>query len=69
MLPNFTQKLVTLAPNDRERAKLLGVSPRTITDYKAGKFPRILIALAEWPELAQALLSDAQALKEKAEHE
>lgn len=67
MLPNFTRELVTLGANDRERARLLGVSPRTITDYKAGKFPRILMALAERPDLAQALLNDAQALQKQNE--
>ena len=64
MLTNFTQQLVKLGSNDRDRATALGVSPRTITDYKAGKFPRILIALAERPELAQALLIDALSKKE-----
>lgn len=67
MLERFTEKLVGLAANDRDRAKALGVSARTITDYKAGKFPRILMTLAERPELAQALLHDAQAFKKEGE--
>jgi hypothetical protein len=43
----LAQEVINLGRDDKERAKVLGVSPRTITDYKAGKFPRAVMALLE----------------------
>ena len=40
-------EIVRLGDDDKERAVALGVSPRTITEYKAGRFPRIITALLE----------------------
>ena len=40
-------RIVSLGPTDKARAQALGVSMRTVTDYKAGKIPRIVISLLE----------------------
>lgn len=40
-------EVINLGRDDKARAKALGVSPRTITDYKAGKFPKIVTSLLE----------------------
>lgn len=41
------ERIIALGPTDKARAKTLGVSMRTITDYKTGKIPRIVISLIE----------------------
>ena len=43
----LAQEITNLGRDDKERAKALGVSLRTITDYKAGRFPRIITSLLE----------------------
>jgi hypothetical protein len=43
----LAREIINLGRDDKERAKALGVSLRTITDYKAGKFPRIITSLLE----------------------
>jgi len=43
----LAQEIINLGIDDIERANALGVSVRTITDYKAGKFPRIITSLLE----------------------
>lgn len=40
-------RIVSLAPSDKARAQTLGVSMRTITDYKSGKIPRIVLSMIE----------------------
>lgn len=56
---SFHQAILDMGATDEERAKKLGISIRTITEYKAYKYPRIVRALAKHPVLVQALLQDA----------
>lgn len=58
-LLEFQETLDRLGPNDAERAKVLGVSERTIRLWKA-KAPRIIQIIATNPALAQALAKDAE---------
>lgn len=46
-IQKLIHEVIALGRDDKARAEALGVSPRTITDYKTGKFPRIVIALLE----------------------
>jgi hypothetical protein len=46
-IDDLAQRIVEQGPDDKARAKSLGVSPRTITEYKAGRVPRIVRALIE----------------------
>ena len=59
-LESFRRAIAQLPGTDRERAKRLGVGLRTLTEYKAGRFPRIIRALAEHPDLARSLAGDLQ---------
>ena len=43
----LVREIVQMGSDDKERAAALGVSPRTITEYKAGRFPRIITILLE----------------------
>jgi hypothetical protein len=47
VIQQLAQEVINLGRDDRERARVLGVSQRTITDYKAGRFPRIITSLLE----------------------
>jgi hypothetical protein len=38
----LTQRIIALGDDDQARAEALGVSRRTITEYKAGNLPRIV---------------------------
>lgn len=40
-------RIISLGPTDKARAQALGVSMRTVTDYKAGKIPRIVLSLLD----------------------
>lgn len=60
---HFQQALYALAPTDRERAQKLGVSLRTIVEYRAGRLPRALYTLVHSTALADALARDAQQLR------
>ena len=40
-------RIILLGPTDKARATALGVSMRTVTDYKAGKIPRIVRSMLE----------------------
>jgi hypothetical protein len=51
-----------LGPTDTVRARRLGVSLRTLLDYKRGRFPRIVSALLERPDLVMALAADSHTL-------
>lgn len=66
--PNFVDALKRLAKNDPERAQKLGVSPRTLTRYRAGQLPPPLDQMIDYPDLLSALLSDAQAAKSDPPH-
>jgi hypothetical protein len=46
-IQKLVNEVINLGRDDKARAKALGVSPRTISDYKAGKFPRIVVSLLE----------------------
>lgn len=59
-LTELINEINRMGANDRERAQRLGVSVRTITEYKAGRFPRIIFALAENPNLITALHAAAR---------
>ncbi len=41
----LVQRIMEQGTDDKARAKALGVSTRTITEYKGGKVPRIVRAL------------------------
>jgi DNA-binding MarR family transcriptional regulator len=43
----LARRIVEQGPDDKTRAKSLGVSLRTITEYKAGRVPRIIRVLIE----------------------
>jgi hypothetical protein len=58
-LENFTNALLSLGPNDRERAEKLGIPIRTFMDYKAGRLPWHVIRLMR-PDLLRALAQDAE---------
>lgn len=60
ILTNLAHAIVKLGATDQERADVLGVSRRTVVSYKRGDLPRIVLALAERPELVQALVVDTQ---------
>lgn len=57
---NFGREITQLGATDKERATALGVSPRTITEYKKGQLPKILRVVASNPKLLSALLADLQ---------
>lgn len=46
-IQQLVREVINLGVNDKERAKALRVSPRTISDYKSGQFPRIVLSLIE----------------------
>lgn len=46
-IQHLIREVVNLGNNDKARAKALGVSPRTISEYKSGQFPRIVLSLIE----------------------
>jgi hypothetical protein len=60
---HFQHALHALAPTDRERAHKLGVSLRTIVEYRAGRLPRALFTLVHSTALADALARDAHHLR------
>jgi hypothetical protein len=43
----LVERIVALGESDKARARALGVSPRTITEYKSGRVPRIVRSLLE----------------------
>lgn len=59
--PNFAQALLALAPNLEERARLLGVSKRSVTNYLAGRFLPPAEKLKRFPALDHALDRDIAA--------
>jgi predicted transcriptional regulator len=59
--PNFAKALTALAPNAKERARLLGVSERSITNYLAGRFLPPVEVVKRFPELDRALDRDIAA--------
>lgn len=46
-IQQLVKEVISLGINDKARAKALGVSQRTITEYKSGQFPRIILSLLE----------------------
>lgn len=46
-IAQLVDHIIAQGSSDKARAKALGVSPRTITDYKAGRVPRIVRSLLE----------------------
>lgn len=55
----FRQRLTELAPNDTQRASALGVSPRTVANWRNNRqMPRLLSAIIPHHELASALFVD-----------
>lgn len=58
--PHYLAAIDSLGTTDRIRAQRLGVSVRTVTDYKAGKYPRIIDTLVRNPILLEALMRDVQ---------
>lgn len=44
---HLVKRIIEQGNSDKERAKALGVSPRTITEYKSGRVPRIVRSLLE----------------------
>jgi hypothetical protein len=60
-LPNFSQSILQLGSNEHERARQLGVSARTVQNWRYGKnLPPFALALLRHPELAFALWQDTQ---------
>lgn len=57
-LASFQETLKQLGPDDVARAKILGVSERTVRLWRA-KEPRIIRIIAANPALAHALAKDA----------
>lgn len=47
VVAKLVELIIAQGHDDKSRAKALGVSPRTITDYKSGKVPRIVTKLLE----------------------
>lgn len=57
--PNFLEELQSLGPNDKERAKRLGVTTRTLTNWRR-ELPEPIARLMERaPHLIKALADDA----------
>jgi hypothetical protein len=58
--PQFTEQLHSLGNTDQERCNALGVPLRTLTRYKQGRIPSVLLRLAHHPTLVLALVRDLQ---------
>ena len=44
---HLVERIIAQGSTDKDRAKALGVSVRTITEYKSGRVPRIVRSLLE----------------------
>lgn len=64
-LVNFTNALKALGERDPARAKRLGVSPRTLSRYKAGILPPPLDTIVDegLDEVLEGLIADIRAGK------
>lgn len=58
-LTNFQEILKQLGSNDIERARVLGVTERTVRLWRKNE-PRIIRLIASRPDLARALAQDAE---------
>lgn len=58
-LENFTKALLALGKTDNERAKVLGVSVRSVLRYKANTVLPNVEQLLPHPSLLHALAADA----------
>lgn len=58
--PHFTQALRELAPTNKERAALLGVSVRSVIYYLRGEYLPHQTTLKRHPQLDEALARDVQ---------
>jgi hypothetical protein len=57
-----------LGENDKERAARLRVTPRTVTEYKAGRIPEKWRKLMYNISVLEALLEDARAGRANGNH-
>ena len=64
--PHFREALLKLAPTNRERAELLGVSERSIAYYLSGELLPPVEKVKRFPDLDEALTRD---LRPKSHHE
>jgi hypothetical protein len=64
----FHAVLHQLGANDTERAERLGVTTRTLTNWRKS-LPKHVIRLAQEPELLKALADDASEDQEQAQTE
>jgi predicted transcriptional regulator len=64
--PHFREALIKLAPTNRERAELLGVSERSIAYYLSGVSLPPVEKVKRFPDLDEALTHD---LRPKSHHE
>lgn len=59
--PNLIAAIKAVAPTDRERAELLGVTVNTVRSYyRSGKLPPLALVLAR-PDLLRACAADQAA--------
>lgn len=59
--PRARAALAALGSSDEERAKALGVSVRTLKEYKAGRWPRNVMRLLCTPRIPEVLLEEIRA--------
>lgn len=67
-LQSFRAALERLAPRHKDQAKELEIPIRTLTEYKAGRLPKLVRRLMQHPDLLEGLLDDARAGRTNGQH-
>lgn len=62
--PAFYESIMGLGSNDTERAKVLGISERSLQSWRAGKLPKNVARMLKRPSVLQALVEDAKAIQD-----
>jgi hypothetical protein len=56
----FLLELSKLGQTDKQRSMALGVTTKTIERYRAGQLPSIIVKMKKFPRLLHALAEDAE---------